>query len=160
MVNLETLPEIEALVRSLGVPWSVDVGWSDAASYIGQAQYWRGEDHFHTVRFSRKYWPHLSTEQRRLIVIHEVAHTLRPPGDHHSAAWKALCLSLGGDGKRCTALPEEVTRAVSKWEGTCPRDRTHLVYRKRLTQKVRNHSCGQCSDHWSPSLLFDWKELR
>jgi hypothetical protein len=158
MTDLATLPEIEALVRALGVPESVCVEWSDAASYVGRAEYWHGEDHFRTVTFSRKYWPHLSAEARRLVVIHEAAHVLRPPGDHHSPQWRALCISLGGDGKRCTNLSDEVRSEVYLWTGTCPNG--HQVFRHRLTKKTRGHSCGVCRSVYSPLHKFNWKENR
>jgi len=33
-------------------------------------------------------------------IIHEIAHALTP-GHHHDPVWRAKCIELGGDGKRC-----------------------------------------------------------
>lgn len=160
MTDLETLPEIEALVRSLGVPESVQVTWSGSARNLGRAVYWVATGKFSRVEFSKALWPHLSPAQRRNTVLHECAHALRPAGEHHSPEWRALLLSLGGTGEREAKLPIETTRAVSKWEGQCPRVEEHKTYRKALTKKTRTRSCGQCDNKWNPAFTFIWKELR
>lgn len=158
--NLETLPEIEAVVRSLGVPWSVRVTWSRSARNLGRAIYWTASGKFDRLEFSKALWPHLSYEQRLQTVRHESAHALRPAGEHHSRQWRELVVSFGGSPNRLAALSPEVIRAVSKWVGQCPRVEAHKTYRKALTQKTRTRSCGQCDNKWNPTLTFTWEKLR
>lgn len=33
-------------------------------------------------------------------VLHEIAHVLAGPGNHHNYIWKRACLSIGGNGER------------------------------------------------------------
>lgn len=161
MSDLETLREIDAFTRELGLPYSVEVKWQNTRNRIGVATYNKATRVYLYVAFSRHVWPLMSPEERRLVVIHEVAHALTPAGEGHSANWRALCLSLGGNGKRCTDLPEETTEAVAKWKGHCPINPTHTILRNRLTARTRYAACGTCSPtRYNSAAQFVWSQLR
>lgn len=77
----------------------------------------------------------------RTVILHEIAHALAGRGEGHGYKWRRICLSIGGDGKRCydrellSNLPEK------QWQGVCEKcGRKVERYRKQSNAFV----CGRC----------------
>lgn len=80
-------------------------------------------------------------------IVHEIAHALTPR-HNHDRVWKAKCIELGGDGKRCHGAEKykngeegrKVTlEKISKYTLTCPVcGKTYHKVRKPTSAKA----CG------------------
>jgi SprT protein len=90
-------------------------------------------------------------EEVRETILHEIAHALAPRGAGHGAAWRAVALSLGCNGRRCYG--EEVVRPAPKYKGTCPSCRK-VIYRHRRAVVA----CGRCTPLFDPKYAFIWTD--
>ena len=69
--------------------------WSNTKNVFG--------DHnsfFKRIRLSKPLTLINDEDKVKLTVLHEIAHALTP-GQNHNETWKAKCIEIGGDGKRC-----------------------------------------------------------
>lgn len=152
--TLATLEEIRAeIAQHVDVP----VQWDRARKRFGQVQWrldYRTGQYAPSVSFSEVLWPHMSPEQRRNTVLHEVAHVLAGVGEKHSAKWRRIHLGLGGDGKRCSDVDIPVDAVRPKYLGTCPNG--HQSTRMRITARTKPESCGRCSRSYSERYRITW----
>lgn len=94
--------------------------------------------------------PAMSEESIKDTIIHEIAHALCP-GQNHNNVWKAKCIELGGNGKRCggsdkykdgEAGQQKVAQQLAKYTLTCPVC-GEKSYKNRKPTKMS--SCGICN---------------
>ena len=79
----------------------------------------------------------------RTILLHEIAHALAGRKAHHSAVWKAICRSIGGDGQTYYSAASTVT-PDKKVTGQCPNCK-RVIKRHRRTAIA----CGKCCDKFN-----------
>lgn len=80
-----------------------------------------------------------------IVILHEVAHALTE-GHGHDAVWKAKCLEIGGDGKRCYSSTDtntiERVRSSKLYRLECQDcGYTGGRYRRRMNG-YRHRGCG------------------
>jgi predicted SprT family Zn-dependent metalloprotease len=112
-----------------------------------------------TIELSKNYL-HLTYEEIRDTILHEIAHALCGPRVGHSAEWKRMCIKIGAT-PNATADLREGTTPEFKWTGVCPNNFEHTVKRHALTEKGRRMACGQCcrslnDGRFDARYLFDW----
>lgn len=156
VATLATLEEIRAEVaRHVDAP----VRWDRARKRFG-AVHWRRDrltrQPTPNLSFSKVLWPHMSPEQRRNTVLHEVAHVLAGVGQGHNAKWRRIHLSLGGDGRRCSDVDIPMEAVRPKYLGTCPNG--HQSSRTRISARTRPESCAKCSPRFNEKYLITWKQ--
>jgi len=110
-----------------------------------------------TIELSKNYL-HLSYEEIRDTLLHEIAHALCGPGEGHGAAWKRMCIKIGAKPNPRADLREK-DNPEFKWTGLCPSN--HKIQRHALTEKGRRMACGQCcrelnGGQFSGKYLFEW----
>lgn len=103
-----------------------------------------------TISLSRTLVALNSEEQVLNMLLHEIAHGLKPL-DHHNNAWKETARSIGCDGERL--YDHTVTRPQFKYVGTCPNGHSINRYRKRVV------SCSKCCPMFNESFLFRWNKI-
>jgi predicted SprT family Zn-dependent metalloprotease len=97
------------------------------------------------IRFSKPLTDNITERAALSVITHEIAHGLAPVGSHHNAEWKRICLSIGGDGERCSRPGEHGTVAAEKTRkkravvGLCPNCHTGTEALRRT-----NVACGRC----------------
>lgn len=90
----------------------------------------------------------------RLTILHEIAHAIVGYKHHHDNVWKAKCLEIGGDGKRCYS-DKEVTTPVLPYSATCPKC-GEIFYRTRKPKHTL--SCGRCYKVFDPDRVLDFQK--
>lgn len=82
-------------------------------------------------------------------MVHEIAHAINHElgGRGHDRQWKAIFLSLGGNGERCsrdTKFENLVEKPISKYTLVCPNG--HASPSHKFSSVVANgrKSCGKC----------------
>jgi hypothetical protein len=79
----------------------------------------------------------------RLTILHEIAHALCGFHEGHGPVWKAKCLEIGGDGKRCGNIAVKAPHKYQMWCEDC-----------RYTWKYyRRPKVGPCYIHKCQALL-------
>lgn len=102
-----------------------------------------------TVQLSRALTELNDEATVRNTVLHEIAHALIGPKHGHDAVWRAMALSIGCDGKRCSADSASVP---AKYVGVCPDG--HQVRRHRLPRGLS--SCPECSPKFNLEYVITW----
>jgi predicted SprT family Zn-dependent metalloprotease len=118
--------------------------WDNAKSRFGRC---RHSDRL--ISLSRVLTVQRTEEAVRNTVLHEIAHALVGASHGHDAVWRRKALSIGCDGKRCSADKVEVSY---KWHGLCPNG--HII--KRHRKPSGNRACGKCSRSFDPRFLIRW----
>jgi len=91
-------------------------------------------------------------ENMLLTIIHEIAHALTKSG--HNRIWKALCLSLGGDGERTYSSANTVIPRKN-YIGQCPgcNKTIHRFRRSKI-------ACGRCCKGvYNEAYLIQWQSI-
>ena len=85
-------------------------------------------------------------------ILHEIAHALCPPREHHGPIWKQKAAEIGCNPSRCYDN-EVVAAPQAPWLGKCPNG--HEISRFR---KPRNDcSCNKCSGgRYNSAFLVTW----
>lgn len=92
--------------------------------------------------------PAMTEEAIKDTIIHEIAHALTR-GHGHDIVWKAKCIELGGNGKRCGGSEnyengaighKALLEKIAKYTLTCPVC-GRITYKNR--KPTRSSSCGQ-----------------
>lgn len=155
--NKISLTEVRRLFADLKNQWIQKYpelrGWTfaydNARGRFGYCDYSKRE-----IGLSRRLTPYRTMAEITNTILHEMAHAITP-GDGHGRKWRALFISMGGDGQRCgkiNATPEQAVQ-IFKYIAQCPGcDR--VVYANR-TKKART-SCGICSPRFNPEFEFKY----
>lgn len=99
-----------------------------------------------------KHFVKLNSEKQVLdTILHEISHALHyieTETVSHNKRWKEIAKMIGCSGLRLTIanMPQ------GKYTGTCP-----SCKRKIRAHKRSRVSCGQCSNHFNPNFLIQWK---
>lgn len=93
-------------------------------SAFGRYMYSRLYNH-KSIELSTKLVEINDEDRVRLTILHEIAHALTE-GHGHDEVWKAKCLEIGGDGKRCYSSSD-----------------TNTIERKR-SSKLYTLECQEC----------------
>jgi predicted SprT family Zn-dependent metalloprotease len=85
----------------------------------------------------------------RNTMLHEIAHALVGASHGHNEVWRRKALSIGCDGRRCSADKVEMTY---KWHGVCPNG--HTIKRHRKSKG--DQSCVRCHPTFDRRFLIRW----
>lgn len=118
--------------------------WDNAARRFGQCRY-----STKTISMSRQLTIQRSPDAIRNTMLHEIAHALTP-GHGHDAVWRAKAISLGCDGKRCSADKVEVNY---KYVAKCVNGHVAAKY-LRKPRTIQRKSCGKCSTSYNPKYVL------
>lgn len=110
-----------------------------------------------TIELSKNYL-HLSYEEIRDTLLHEIAHALCGPGVGHTIEWKRMCIKIGAKPNPRADLKEN-DNPEFKWTGICPNK--HTTKRHALTEKGKRMACGQCCHEFNDGFFdarfrFEW----
>jgi predicted SprT family Zn-dependent metalloprotease len=88
-------------------------------------------------------------------MVHEIAHAINHElgGRGHDRQWKAIFLSLGGNGERCsrdTKFENLVEKPISKYTNVCPNG--HASPSHKISRVVR--SCGKCCPTFNKDYII------
>lgn len=150
MTKTELEEKIIPLIK-LYAPKGTTFRWSNSTKNFGSCsykinRYGKVISNF-TISIS---WPIAAINSWKDIedtVYHEIAHAVTP-GHNHDEVWRAVCVALGGNGKRyfmSTANGGKVN-VPYKWEGTCPKCGNKFYRNRRVN--------GYCCDR---SKYITWK---
>ncbi len=115
-------------------------------------------------------WPVFQVEENRAgfrnTVLHEIAHHLVPRGSGHNRNWRAVCISIGGNGERCHNL--KVTRRESghsaRLKMTCRGCNLPVslgpVQQRRMVAGQATYSCRQCHTPLRTDAAVPTRNLR
>lgn len=107
------------------------------------------------IRLSRYYVEHNSEDDIRNTILHELAHALVGCKEGHNHVWRAMAIRLGCSGDR---LNRTAVMPKGNYTFTCPNGHTHQSY--KLTNRMRNMSCGKCSSTFNPAYKFTITKYR
>lgn len=131
-----------------------------ARTLLGQTRFVRdpfgGEAKVKDISLSRILTPHRTEHDVKMTILHEIAHAIAGHSAGHGPQWRKVCLSIGGDGKRCgESAPEEV-RASSKYIVMCQDGHSH-GYRNRVSKYIGLGAPtawpATCNEHRVPVYL-------
>jgi len=113
--------EIARLARSLmnqhgyqDVPFE----WSRAKRALGMAKFRNGQPR--VLALSEPIMPHLTEDEVRDVILHEIAHFDAGHAAGHGPAWKRAARAVGARPERTSdAVPEEIKRRMAKYVMTC-----------------------------------------
>ena len=122
--------------------------WDNATSRLGLCSYAK-----RTIQLSRKPTFHRPESDVRLTILHEIAHALVGGRNGHNDVWRAKCYSIGGDGKRCGAVPQEAVAQIAPWVLICPNcNKKSPRHRKTATK----YACGACVRRFGRSRMGEF----
>lgn len=91
------------------------------------------------VTLSKHYAVHMTEEEVRMAILHEIAHA-KTPGEGHGPKWKAEARKLGVPAEACTQLSNSPEPAV---QGACPVCNQVISKMHRMPLRVYWHNgCG------------------
>ncbi len=85
---------------------------------------------------------HVTTQDIRNTILHEIAHALAGPDAGHGPKWKAIALKIGCDGTR---LNSSWTGAPRRYIISCECGRINRS-RHRLHGFYKKHTCKYCEN--------------
>lgn len=95
-----------------------------------------------TIYLSKCYLPHMSPEEIRQTLLHEIAHALTPWAKH-GRKWKLACEYLG--------IPPNVTGSIprlpGKYSAKCSCGNVWNRYNSKCTDPNNKKMCGVCFDY-------------
>lgn len=91
------------------------------------------------ISLSVFYMASASDDEVKNTILHEIAHALAGPNEHHGDKWKAIALSIGCNGERC------INRSFStgRFRYTCPCGKGDVCRHRRTRRKVVCVHCKQ-----------------
>jgi hypothetical protein len=157
MTEDATLAEIRAQAVELMTEHQL-YGWSfrfdNAKRRAGETTVWR-DGRPGMITLSAPLMSLWTPEQRRDVILHEIAHALRGASGGHDARWRAICHRIGADPAREYETAEHASLPFP-WTGTCPNGHKHG--RDRLPRgRDPRRSCTQCSDRFDTRYLITWE---
>jgi predicted SprT family Zn-dependent metalloprotease len=128
-----------------------------AKLYLGRCTYNRFNGGM--IEFSKNYF-HLSFDQIKDVLLHEIAHAIAGHAAGHGPEWKSVCRKIGAMPNPKADLKAEA-KIQWKWTGVCPVDPSHTLKRHALTDKGRRMACGKCCRRLNMGVfdaryLFEW----
>lgn len=106
-------------------------GWSNAKCCFGRCYQSRK-----TIHMSKPLCTVNERERVLRTILHEIAHALVGCSHGHDRVWKAKCIEIGGDGRRC--YTEDNTNVIKR--PSKPKVRINGVeYQEGDTLKIRIH---------------------
>lgn len=114
--------------------------WDNHKSRFGSA---RGGA-YKVITLSKPLTYHRDYMSVRNTILHEIAHALVGPSMGHGPTWRAKALSIGCDGKRCSADTDALSK-VSKYKVVCMHESAHVL---GYVQTRRFRTDGRaCKEH-------------
>lgn len=96
------------------------------------------------IAISTHYFKAFDEADVRETALHEIAHALVPPSEHHGPVWQAMAKKIGSTGKRCVSS-EEAAKTSSRYRGTCPQGHVFPRHRKMWDMSIYGaHLCPAC----------------
>lgn len=135
-----------ALMNEHGLSdWKIK--WSRAKNTHGRCFYG-----IKTLEFSGVAFAHISEDEVRNTILHEIAHALAGAEAGHGHVWKTIHRNIGGTGAQYVAKAAAKAIPVA-WIGRCPNGHeSNGQHRAPLRVKA----CGKCSRGWSPENIYSW----
>jgi predicted SprT family Zn-dependent metalloprotease len=130
--------------------WKIKL--SNSARFAGRCMYG-----LRTIEISVKIAEHVSDEEIKDTITHEIAHALVGHAAGHGRAWIVQHIALGGSGRERWSN-KDATRAMALWVGTCVNG--HEKHRNARSEKMFRVSCGECSQYFDPRFKFTWRNTR
>jgi predicted SprT family Zn-dependent metalloprotease len=108
-------------------------GFHGKANSLGTCNY------RHKRIYYSKYFLHLTEDEVRDTILHEIAHALTQ-GDGHGRRWKQECVRLGAKPERCAAPGIQSTKQ-EKYILSCSK----CGFSRKVFRKLkRERSCSKC----------------
>jgi len=119
MTDIEAILTVYQLAADLMKQHGLtDKGWtfelSNHKTFLGEC------DHFNKTISYSKYFLHVSPEQLKDTMLHEIAHALVHPKHGHDEVWRAKAIEIGARPERCAE--GETTSAKYNWRFYCPKE--------------------------------------
>lgn len=155
-MNLTDIQQLaQDLMREHGVghvPFRFDNGKRRAGCVHARRNRLTGEVMIDALSLSRHILPMWPEEEVRKVILHEIAHIIAGPTNHHNAKWRAVARSLGIRGDRCYSA--DLPTPPAAWTGLCPAG--HEFPRTR-----RPSSRSSCPQHpgakgFKPEWAITW----
>ena len=91
-------------------------------------------------------------------ILHEIAHAMTP-GHHHDFVWKAKCIEIGAQPRRCYSA-DNVVQPEMSWTGTCPNCKKSFR-RTKMSRLSRWQACLTCCKkyargRWDARFVVLW----
>ena len=84
------------------------------------------------------------------VLLHELAHALAGPKEHHGPAWRRHCYRVGGLPKACCSRPQLTRRARLTCDAQPEAHEVARAFRvapkwaSRVGDRCRHHGCSGC----------------
>lgn len=100
-------------------------------------------------------------EEVKDTILHEIAHALVGPGQHHNDRWKEECVKVGARPVRCYD-GMAVKQPPAKWKLTCP-NCGHTTTRIRARGKGTLACTACCNKYnggaWTELFKVEWERV-
>lgn len=114
--------------------WSF--GFDRAVTRLGACHY-----HKRMITLSSVVLRNMTDAQVKNTILHEIAHAKAGHAAGHGPVWRSICLSIGGDGKRCGDAGVSVREQEAKYAIYCKEGDHELGYVFRRNFKVDRRLC-------------------
>lgn len=151
---MRTVAEIEAEAKRLIAelaPEGYTFRWNNQRTTFGITYY----GNLKRIELSKPRALHEPWEETLDTILHEIAHAIVGPGEHHGPAWRAQARRIGAVPRAVMAEPKDGLReATAQWVGRCQygHESSHRFFRR----PSREYSCSQCSPRWKPEFILTY----
>ncbi len=94
------------------------------------------------IRLSSVLIPLMPIEEVTNVIMHEIAHSLCPPGEGHGPKWRAQMIKFGLKPERCSTTSADLAALPGNWYAVCPKHGRTGDYFLRKPRLAR--SCTRC----------------
>lgn len=132
--------------------------WMNSRNALGETRFRKrfttaGEHIYGFILLSKPFVELLSEEEVLDTILHEIAHAISGPTEHHGPIWKMNAMKIGARPERAAHNAPSIP---GKWKGVCPNG--HVTYMAARGRSAAMRSCGKCSRAFDPAFRLTWTE--